>query len=218
MYPKVKVRSFEEDDEFEFDHPATPVKAFSSLTIRDYTPPAKGSKQASSLSVAKVPKLHIPRSVTPTPALPKAQVKSELESDDTHIKHSRASSIPRPRAVISSPDNDELLGSKNRTRTPRLSGLKTRNLSEDNDELLGSKNRTRTQRLSGLKSRNVSEGIRTERRLTPLSTNRNALRRVEETKKAARTSNAETKKEQTFDIIRVPRANIVKAKPCFSVT
>ncbi|XP_074307098.1 uncharacterized protein LOC141642261 isoform X2 [Silene latifolia] len=191
MYPKVKVRSFEEDDEFEFDHPATPVKAFSSLTIRDYTPPAKGSKQASSLSVAKVPKLHIPRSVTPTPALPKAQVKSELESDDTHIKHSRASSIPRPRAVISSPDNDELLGSKNRTRT---------------------------QRLSGLKSRNVSEGIRTERRLTPLSTNRNALRRVEETKKAARTSNAETKKEQTFDIIRVPRANIVKAKPCFSVT
>ncbi|KAH9620951.1 hypothetical protein KSS87_010700 [Heliosperma pusillum] len=191
MYPKVRVRSLEEDDEFEFDHPASPLKAFSSLTIRDYTPPAKGSKQASSLSVAKVPKLHTPTSITPPHALPKAQVKSELESDDTNRKHNRASSIPRPRAVISSPDNDELLGSKNRTRI---------------------------QRLSGLKSRNLSESLRTECRLAPTSTGRNALKRVEETKKAARTSNAETKKEQTFDIIRVPRANIVKAKPCFSVT
>ncbi|KAK9725584.1 hypothetical protein RND81_05G154900 [Saponaria officinalis] len=180
MYPKVRVRCLEEDDDFE--RPTSPLKGFNIPTILDSSPPAKGNNQASPL-VAKVPNLQIQRSITPPNVLPKAKKKSELNSDET-VKI-RASSIPRPRAVVSSPDNDQLLASKNRTRIERPSGLK---------------------------SHNSSEGKR-----TPTNTVRSPLKRAGENKETARTGVAEIKKEHAIDI-RVRRANIVKAKPCFSMT
>ena len=92
-------------------------------------------KERKQLSVVKVPRSYIPRSITPPPSLPKgwsllfcvvaftalleipvsltmvtcaqltAAKKSGQQTEDNVKSRTRASSIPRPRAVMSSPGN-----------------------------------------------------------------------------------------------------------------
>ncbi|XP_070029738.1 uncharacterized protein [Nicotiana sylvestris] len=41
--------------------------------------------------------------------------------------NARASSVPRPRAVLSSPDNDQMIRNRGKTKAELISGLKSRN-------------------------------------------------------------------------------------------
>ncbi|XP_024032622.1 uncharacterized protein LOC112095172, partial [Morus notabilis] len=94
-------------------------------------------------SIAKVPKsymLNIAVSFTndtPKVAMPKISVIKEEEKDNKKVDYEdgkqniRACSVPRPRAVLSSPDNDLAIGNRNRSKTERLSVLKTSKLPQN---------------------------------------------------------------------------------------
>uniref|UniRef100_A0A7C9CZL4 Uncharacterized protein n=1 Tax=Opuntia streptacantha TaxID=393608 RepID=A0A7C9CZL4_OPUST len=99
VYPKVKVRATEVDDDYVCS--VIPLQDFNSLSIRDFSP----EKECKRLSVAKVPRSYIPRSVTPPPSLPKAAKKSGQQTEGNVKSRASSSSIPRPRAVMSSPGN-----------------------------------------------------------------------------------------------------------------
>ncbi|XP_023538643.1 uncharacterized protein LOC111799527 isoform X1 [Cucurbita pepo subsp. pepo] len=71
-------------------------------------------------STAKVPKVYSPNVVKPST--------SESQADKRCNKvNTRASSIPMPRAVLSSPENDLMIGKKNRKPTEKPSVLKNHN-------------------------------------------------------------------------------------------
>ncbi|XP_022937402.1 uncharacterized protein LOC111443687 isoform X3 [Cucurbita moschata] len=71
-------------------------------------------------STAKVPKVYSPNVVKPST--------SESQADKRCNRvNTRASSIPMPRAVLSSPENDLMIGKKNRKTTEKPSVLKNHN-------------------------------------------------------------------------------------------
>ncbi|KNA05518.1 hypothetical protein SOVF_189590, partial [Spinacia oleracea] len=237
-YPRVKVRTLEEDDEY--DRSRSPLQGFNSLSIGVSTSPVKQS--SSTLSVAKVPRSYIPRSITPPPSLSKHTKKAE--SEDNGIKpHIRASSIPRPRAVISSPDNDQILGCKNEmrfqrpamkthvlgqrrkseewcTRTITKSALKNHNLAHSKHSE-GSCTRTSTS--STLKTHDLAHIRQSEGRCTRTSTtSKKPLKRGEcncncNCKEMTHASDVKAEKGSAIHV-RVPITNITKAKPCFMIT
>ncbi|GAB4851335.1 hypothetical protein Ancab_030728 [Ancistrocladus abbreviatus] len=102
------------------------LKAFDTLSIRAFNSTVKEHKHVSAPSTAKVPRSYVPISVTP-PTEPRGvgKIKKEAEVDDK--PRIRASSVPRPRAVLSSPDNDEMIGSRIKVRTERPPALKDLN-------------------------------------------------------------------------------------------
>ncbi|KAK7391660.1 hypothetical protein VNO78_20077 [Psophocarpus tetragonolobus] len=118
MYPKVKVR---QDDDAELG-----LKAFLSLYFQ---PSPSPSPEMDQKVVVKVPKCYVPH--VPIPRVPVTDDSEEfnLESDSSRSEKDdntsetkvniRAGPIPRPRAVISSPDNDILLGNRNKSRDGR---------------------------------------------------------------------------------------------------
>ncbi|KAH7522001.1 hypothetical protein FEM48_Zijuj07G0091600 [Ziziphus jujuba var. spinosa] len=87
-------------------------------------------------SIAKIPKSYMPSVAIPTisvPEIPKSESSSLAEAEKKNEKFEEdnqqnigASSIPRPRAVVSSPNNDVVIGNKNRVKTERPSVLKNR--------------------------------------------------------------------------------------------
>lgn len=234
MYPKVKVRCLEQDDEY--DRPRSPLQGFNSISIQDSTP-VEGVKRSSSVSVAKVPRSYIPRSITPPPSLPKSAKKSELEADGNK-PHIRASSIPRPRAVISSPDNDQILGSKNKIRfqrqTPsknhdfaqrrqleeRCSRTSTTSALKNHDLNLRRQSEgrcTRTTTTSKLKNNDLAQSRQSEGRcISTSTTSKKPLKRGEH-KEMTHVSAVKAEKGSSLHV-RVPITNITKAKPCFMVT
>ncbi|XP_043705559.1 uncharacterized protein LOC122655431 [Telopea speciosissima] len=82
----------------------------------------KESQNDSSPSVAR-----IPDEATTSISISKGVKNCKEIVEDIRI---RASSIPRPRAVISSPDNDWMIGSRNRLPRERSSNLKKNNLGQ----------------------------------------------------------------------------------------
>ncbi|XP_057249700.1 uncharacterized protein LOC104884189 isoform X2 [Beta vulgaris subsp. vulgaris] len=221
----------------------------------------KGSNHSSSVSVAKVPRSYIPRSITPPPSMPKSEKKSESEENGTKPQI-RASSIPRPRAVISSPDNDQILGSKIKLRSQRP-------LTSKNHHLTQSKQSegkcTQMSTTSGIKNHDLAHSRKSERKCTGMSTtstlkyhdlaqsrqvegkctgpsttsalkNNDLAQRRQSGGRCTRTStiikkplkedeykeikhviDVKAKKESTVDV-RVPKTNISRAKPCFTIT
>ncbi|XP_030508421.2 uncharacterized protein LOC115723132 [Cannabis sativa] len=135
MYPKVKVR--EQTDQDDGQHV---VVDFCS-TVKEY------EEDISPPSIAKIPKSYIPSSIPfsfdediiPNIAMPKVSVlkgEEKYNNIDEDCKHNiRASSIPRPRAVLSSPDNDLVIGNKNRCKKERTPALKNRNLTQNRHAL-----------------------------------------------------------------------------------
>ncbi|KAI4318171.1 hypothetical protein L6164_025974 [Bauhinia variegata] len=128
LYPKVKVRV----EQHQEDHSVLQnqnLKAFQSLSVHGSRSPAR----------AKIPKSYVPQE----PIIPRIPVSENLglrslasdfsgltghEKDgntDEDKVNIRASSIPRPRAVISSPDNDEMIGKKNSIKDGRLSASRS---------------------------------------------------------------------------------------------
>ncbi|GAB4843661.1 hypothetical protein Ancab_013625 [Ancistrocladus abbreviatus] len=121
MYPKVKVRDVQDQDDSQQKKQGRSLqklKAFDTLSIRAFSSAVKEHKLISPASVVKVP-----TSVTPSSdTRGSGKVKKETEADDK--PRIRASSAPRPRAVLSSPDNDEMIGSRMKSRRERPSALK----------------------------------------------------------------------------------------------
>ncbi|XP_022937425.1 uncharacterized protein LOC111443687 isoform X6 [Cucurbita moschata] len=125
IYPKVKVRDENELD----DHPAVneqkrsyllSLKDLESLFLEDSSSSSGKEHRVSPSSTAKVPKVYSPNVVKPST--------SESQADKRCNRvNTRASSIPMPRAVLSSPENDLMIGKKNRKTTEKPSVLKNHN-------------------------------------------------------------------------------------------
>ncbi|KAJ4969427.1 hypothetical protein NE237_016128 [Protea cynaroides] len=143
MYPRVKVRvEKEEDEEFLVEEDeffvqketcflplfrildSVSVQKRSLSGISSVSGSGNRSQNDSSPSVAGVP-----ANATTSFATSKgSRVKNNNEIDEeTRI---RASPVPRPRAVISSPENDWMIGSRNRLAREQSPNLKKNNLSQ----------------------------------------------------------------------------------------
>ncbi|CAJ1976537.1 unnamed protein product [Sphenostylis stenocarpa] len=129
LYPKVKVRHYDDGE--------LGLKAFLSLYLHPSSP-VTDHKVVSMPSVVKVPKCYVPH--VPIPRVPVTEEDSgdfssasdssvttgseKNGSTDENKVNIRASSIPPPRAVISSPDNDIIIGNRNKIKDGRLSASK----------------------------------------------------------------------------------------------
>ncbi|KAJ6897645.1 hypothetical protein NC652_024445 [Populus alba x Populus x berolinensis] len=93
----------------------------------------KGHQDVSPPIVAKIPKSYVPNVI-----MPKVSVSEEAEKKSNSTEEDRlnirASSIPRPRAVLSSPDNDAVIGSNNWTKVARPTASKNNKLMESRHE------------------------------------------------------------------------------------
>ncbi|XP_060671236.1 uncharacterized protein LOC132803348 [Ziziphus jujuba] len=68
----------------------------------------------------------MPSVAIPTISVPEKAEKKNEKFEEDNQQNIGASSIPRPRAVLSSPNNDVVIGNKNRVKTERPSVLKNR--------------------------------------------------------------------------------------------
>ncbi|XP_019426844.1 PREDICTED: uncharacterized protein LOC109335192 isoform X1 [Lupinus angustifolius] len=124
VYPKVKVR--QEPLEYDTDVRDLGLKAFLSLFS-----PVMGKKNVIVRSIVEVPKCYVPNVPSPQVnvtedfldcSLSSESSETEKDSNNDEVRlHIRAGPNLRPRAIISSPDNDILIGHKNKTRDGRLS-------------------------------------------------------------------------------------------------
>ncbi|GAB2295307.1 hypothetical protein Dimus_029478 [Dionaea muscipula] len=73
-------------------------------------------KHTSPTAINKIRKSYIPMSVPPSRSRGTRKNDGETEEDRPNIK---ASFVPRPRAVLSSPDNDSMIGSNNKAKVGR---------------------------------------------------------------------------------------------------
>ncbi|KAL9390092.1 hypothetical protein Peur_018697 [Populus x canadensis] len=134
MYPKVKVRTDGRDDQHAHDWSSLlSLKDIQFLCLQDSCVPVKGHQDVSPPIVARIPKSYVPNVI-----MPKVSVSEEAEKKSNSTEEDRlnirASSIPRPRAVLSSPDNDAVIGSNNRTKVARPTASKNNKLMESRHE------------------------------------------------------------------------------------
>ncbi|PIN05001.1 hypothetical protein CDL12_22461 [Handroanthus impetiginosus] len=124
MYPKVKVRvQREEADQYAYEkNSLESLKAFEWLSLHHVS-----SSDESPQPVVRVPRSYAPKSPTPSFLASKEETNKKKAVVEENQKNISASSAPRPRAVLSSPDNDEIIGSKAQARRELLSGLKNQN-------------------------------------------------------------------------------------------
>ncbi|TXG72424.1 hypothetical protein EZV62_001003 [Acer yangbiense] len=122
MYPKVKVREEKNQDfkEVAVDHKIN----IESLSLHVSSSPEKEHRDVSPPFIARVTKSYATTNVV-TPTISSCTETEKInENDKPNI---RATPILRPRAVLSSPDNDAVIGNKNRTKAERPTALKNRN-------------------------------------------------------------------------------------------
>ncbi|XP_073123448.1 uncharacterized protein [Henckelia pumila] len=122
MYPKVKVREdTEEADQYAYERSSLQsLKAFEWQSLRHFS-----SADESLGSVVRIPRSYVPLSPPPSFHSSKEETnKKKMTDGEENGKNVRATSAPRPRAVLSSPDNDGIILSKAQTRRELLSGLK----------------------------------------------------------------------------------------------
>ncbi|XP_065862970.1 uncharacterized protein [Euphorbia lathyris] len=130
MYPKLKVRTEGEGHEYD----CTSLKDVPFLSLQDSCFPVKEYRDISPPRIARVPNSYVPNIILPTnTVLPTESASEEADkksnSDVEDRPNIRASSVARPRAVLSSPDNDAVIGNRNRNRVKALqpSALKNHN-------------------------------------------------------------------------------------------
>ncbi|XP_050217090.1 uncharacterized protein LOC126667976 [Mercurialis annua] len=138
MYPKVKVRTDEsgEDDHHEHNWSSLlSLKDIQFLLLQDPRFPVKEYRDVSPLPIARIPSSYVPNVVLPT-ELPSQEPdnKSSTSTEEEDKPKVRASSVSRPRAVISSPDNDALVANKNKVKALRPSALKRPNVIQSRHE------------------------------------------------------------------------------------
>ncbi|KAK4388099.1 hypothetical protein Sango_2416500 [Sesamum angolense] len=126
VYPKVKVtEEIEEVDECDYEKSSLrSLKTFEWLSVDHF--PSSGASQR--LAV-RIPDLSVLKSSRPSFQGSKEKMKNKQRTIVTkNQKNGRATSAPRPRAVLSSPDNDGIRRSKTQTRKELVSALKSHNL------------------------------------------------------------------------------------------
>ncbi|XP_010264876.1 PREDICTED: uncharacterized protein LOC104602770 [Nelumbo nucifera] len=138
MYPKVKVRNSEQEKKLieQEERSLLLLKVLESLSLQENPSvpsiinSGKDSGNDLPTLIAKIPKSYIPKSATASISASKEEHKDMkgIEEDKPNI---RASAVPRPRAVLSSPDNDGMIGHRNRLPSERTSILKRHNLGQD---------------------------------------------------------------------------------------
>ncbi|XP_060180990.1 uncharacterized protein LOC132610672 isoform X2 [Lycium barbarum] len=123
MYPRVKVRvQKEEDDEYAYESLPS-LKAFESLSISDFS-----SSDDSPTSVVRIPRACILSPDRHGLPLSTGRTKDNSQNIFGGSKtNPRATSVPRPRAVLSSPDNDQMISTRRKTKAEVISGLKNHN-------------------------------------------------------------------------------------------
>ncbi|XP_057772333.1 uncharacterized protein LOC130991897 isoform X2 [Salvia miltiorrhiza] len=113
MYPKVKVRVQREDaDQYVYEkNSLQSLKAFEWLSLND-----SSSSDDSPRPVVRVPHSYVP--LSPPPSFYRSKEETNKKNADVkeNQKSVRATSAPRPRAVLSSPDNDGMIGQRTPTR------------------------------------------------------------------------------------------------------
>ncbi|XP_043722641.1 uncharacterized protein LOC122669838 [Telopea speciosissima] len=134
MYPRVKVREEkEEDEEFVVDEGNSFVQEKCSLplfrilesvsleehSLPGISSPIDGGKESQYVFSPSFARVLV--EAAPSISMSKGGKNNKEIDEETRI---RASSVPRPRAVISSPDNDWMIGSRNRLASERSSNLK----------------------------------------------------------------------------------------------
>jgi len=133
MYPKVKVREHEEDDQIAFYVHEGPLEDFESLHTYDLNSSVTEFDDDSPRSVVRIPKSYISNSDIPMTPLPKAEGKRDNKVKDAEDSKPdvKVASVLRPRAVLSSPDNDGVIRNRNKAKADLLSGLKNHNLCQN---------------------------------------------------------------------------------------
>ncbi|XP_058101452.1 uncharacterized protein LOC131245780 isoform X2 [Magnolia sinica] len=134
MYPRVKVKGEEVKEgpvATQEDRSSLLLRVFESLSLHDRHSPGNEYRD-NSPPHARIPKSYVPITPMPSVAASKGTArplkgKNNKEIDADSKTNIRASSVPRPRAVLSSPDNDGMIGSRNKLSRGRHSVLKTRN-------------------------------------------------------------------------------------------
>ncbi|KAA8543417.1 hypothetical protein F0562_021088 [Nyssa sinensis] len=122
MYPMVKVREQDQDAPFTLqdDSNSLPVlKFFKSPSELDshVSSAVKDNQNDYTTTVAKIPETSVPifgMPLIPVSQGPKKNSRHTREVQEEIKSNARAPSVLRPRAVLSSPDNDELIGNKNK--------------------------------------------------------------------------------------------------------
>ncbi|PQQ17568.1 uncharacterized protein Pyn_26219 [Prunus yedoensis var. nudiflora] len=126
MYPKVKVRLQEQDDYF---FPQNHHRTLLLTNASDESVPGKEIRSCSPPSTAITKKAYVSK-------LPGHSISSSKEENSrnpgkaTKPADARACSILRPRAVLSSPENDGMIGSRNKLVDKKSSNMKVHNTKE----------------------------------------------------------------------------------------
>lgn len=121
MYPKVRVREDgEEADQYAYERSSLQsLKAFEWQSSRHFS-----STDESLESVVRIPRSYVPMSPPPSFHSSKEETNEKMTDGE---ENGRTTSAPRPRAVLSSPDNDKIILSKAQTKRELLSGLEDHN-------------------------------------------------------------------------------------------
>ncbi|XP_039063680.1 uncharacterized protein LOC120208463 isoform X2 [Hibiscus syriacus] len=134
MFPRVKVKEQDQDDQ----HVVKDYKINSVLSLKDVLFLSmldscflvKRHEDVSQMSTARIPKSYLPEvekhSDSSSEGSANGKIKAETEEEEAR-PNIRVSSTPRPRAVISSPDNDAVIGYKNKIEGRQRTGLKNHN-------------------------------------------------------------------------------------------
>ncbi|MCD9644991.1 hypothetical protein HAX54_033619 [Datura stramonium] len=112
----------EEDDQYAYESLPS-LKAFESLSISDFS-----SSDDSPTSVVRIPRACI---LSPDRhGLPSSRGRTKDSNQNISggsKTNARANSVPRPRAVLSSPDNDQMISMRSKMKAEVFSSLKNHN-------------------------------------------------------------------------------------------
>ncbi|XP_026435899.1 uncharacterized protein LOC113333687 isoform X2 [Papaver somniferum] len=106
------------------------LKVFETLSLQVQASPGKELENDIPPSVARVPKLYSPVLAAPSTSSSKGEQKHEKQIEEDTKSNNEASSVLRPRAVLSSPDNDGMIGHINRLSRVLPSVMKKKDLGE----------------------------------------------------------------------------------------
>ncbi|XVF62772.1 hypothetical protein PTKIN_Ptkin09bG0035300 [Pterospermum kingtungense] len=134
MYPRVKVKEQDQDDQQQAMQDYNKLSSVLSLkdvlflSMLDSYFPVKRHQDVSPVFAARIPKSYVPAVEKPSDSAPEEAEKNKTKTDEEVRPNLRVSSTPRPRAVISSPDNDAVIGNKNRIKKEHRTALKNNNM------------------------------------------------------------------------------------------
>ncbi|XVE81932.1 hypothetical protein DITRI_Ditri15bG0106100 [Diplodiscus trichospermus] len=132
MYPRVKVKEQDQDDQHAIhDYKISSVLSLKDvlfLSMLDSCFPVKRHQDVSPMCTARIQKSYVPEIEKPSDSAPEEAEKNKTKTDEETRPNIRVSSTPRPRAVISSPDNDAVIGNKNRIKGEYRTASKNHNV------------------------------------------------------------------------------------------